>query len=789
MCMLVIALGLSVILILFNLANNLFFRLPQLPDSDRYVVLLGVDESFGFTNADLLDNYTYQFVAERNQSFDVLGRVRFWGDSTLSGGESAAAYSSTSISPNLLQLTGVTPILGRSLLPEDAIPGAEPVAVISHNVWQNYYSGRQDVVGVQSRVDGELRTVVGVMPKDFSFPAFHNLWLPSIESSVNEPGEGRVTPVGRLKHDVSLAQAQTELATLLIQIKQENPSVYGSLNATVQPYISIYESNGAGLRDMIVVICLAVLALACLNVASLLLVRAGERSQELVIRSAIGGARWRIVVQALIEPFLICLGGGALGLALAHLGIKITGEAWALGLSEGSLPFWMKFEIDASTAILAMLIVGLMWLVIGGYRAWRASNIDLGLFLGGNNKGATVKGASRFTSAVVALQVVFSVLLLIVGGTFVLAIRAIETTNFGTATDGYLTARVRLSGDSYIDTENRDRYLENVQIELDSVAGIESSAFTSALPSGRSASLVSYGLEDRDIQENSIYPTQFEVAVSNDYFDLMQVPLIEGRNFSSQDLANSLPVVIVDQSFSDTVWPDESPLGKRILLNANIPDSNEWLTIVGVVPHIIQSQPIAGMREITSVYRPFSQSNFFNINLIAKTTGDPNLHREALITASARVDRELALRDIKSFEQVIANSTFGQSILSTQMTWVSLAVLVLAISGIFGLISRSVMSRTQEIGIRQALGLNHSNTIALFLRQGIIYLILGLIIGGGMGVLGAYGASELMPEGVDSVIPVTLFVAVLMALLIFAASYIPARKLILLEPGEALHYE
>ena len=786
---LLVAVGLGITLVVFNLANNMYFKSPSFPNGDRYVSIVGVDKTMGLAASDLLDNTIFQLISDRNQSYQVLGAVRFWNSATISDGDSAQIFNAAAITPQLLELTGVNPLLGRSLSPEDSLTGAEAVVLLGHDVWQGYYNSRSDIVGQYSRINGQQHTIIGVMPPGYTFPSHHELWLPRQIAGSVQPGEGKTTPIALLKEGVSLQQAQSELNAIMADLTEQYPQLYTNLGAKVVPYIGIYDANGEVFGSLYLFLCFAILLLACINVGSLILVRAGERTQELAIRSSLGGTRWRIARQALIEPFLVCLGGGLLGLGLAHYGIKFLGLGWKGLFNGGNLPFWMDFSLDADTLLAAVLIITVIWLSAGGFSAWRVSRLDLNKVLGGFSKGSAIRGSSKFSAIVVSIELIFSFQLLIIVGAMTLGFRILLQTDYGVARENYLTAEIILSGSAYQSSAARYQYYQNLQQELALESGIEYSTLTSTLPSGRGTPMTFFGLEDRDLRNNGLFPSQYLLSIASNYFTALEVPILQGRSFNDADNLDSTPVVIIDQTFARSTWPDQSALGKRIQLRPDSAEESSWLTVIGVVPHIINAQAVAGAGKLSSFYQPLAQVTPYYMKVVIKVPNDPNSYRAQLISASTRADRDIALRSIKPLDEVLDHSLLGQKLLSTEFMWVSWVVLVLAITGIFGLISRAVLSRTQEIGIRRALGASRSHIIGMYLGQASLYLLIGLIVGGGTGVLFVYGGASILPEILDAIAPIAIGVTTLLVILVLGASYLPVRRVIKMEPGTALRYD
>ena len=305
-------LGLGIILTLFNLTNNLVGKTLPYAHGERFIAIFGVDKSnpnstAGIRIADGVDHYVYRQIAEHSQSYQVLGAARLTLPATISDGESPQVFTAALITANLLGLPETKPILGRSLSPKDSNPDAEPVVLLGYDVWQNYFTGNASIVGRSSRINGDFYTIVGVMPEGFSFPVSHQLWLPL--NPGNLPGTGSLTPIGVLKEGVTTERANAELTVIMAQIHLAFPDLYRNMGIHLLPYTRLPLPNDNPLGPIMTIASLVILMLVCLNVSNLLLARVSERNQELMIRIAMGGTRWRIVQQVLMESLIVCLCG------------------------------------------------------------------------------------------------------------------------------------------------------------------------------------------------------------------------------------------------------------------------------------------------------------------------------------------------------------------------------------------------------------------------------------------------------------------------------------------------
>ena len=516
---------------------------------------------------------------------------------------SAMAFNGARIEADTLGLLQTSPLLGRSLQANDAVPGAAPVAVVGYALWQGYYAGREDIVGYQSRINGEPYTIVGVMPEGFSFPIRHNLWLP-FQLDVNPaPGaNNRLSIVGLLNEGVSYESAELEFNSLMESLGEEFPEYYSGSVGVVMSYPLITMNDGPIFGQLIVGMVVIILLLVCFNVTNLLTVRSSERISELAVRSALGGTRWRIMSQVLFESLLICMVAAGIGLLAGALALAAIRSLVAS--FPGAMAFWVTFDLRMSD-IFGVLIMTLgIWLISGLYPAWQISRQNISGLLSSDAGSVAGGAAGRLTRLLVTLQIIGSSFLLIIGMFFIIGIYAGGRADMGIESEGYLSAEIDLSLSNYSDAMSKVSFLDNLGRELESSDQFESVTFATDL-AGQLPPRLAYSLEDRDVSVESRYPQVGLVWSSPNYANLMQIDVLSGRYFDFDDSASSLPVVVIDEIMADRFWPDESALGKRIQLEPN--QSSEWLTVVGVINHLIQGQPTAERFYQSTVYRPFAQ--------------------------------------------------------------------------------------------------------------------------------------------------------------------------------------
>lgn len=790
-CVLMIALGMGMSITLYTIMDNGGTKSLPFPDGDRYVSILGYDTSYGTDRRSALDGYTYQILAESVRSYKTFGANRRLS-AIFSDTDVAERYQGISITPNILQATAVTPLMGRGLLPSDDIPGAAPVVLISHRLWQNYYLGREDIVGHISRVNGDAYTVVGVMPEDFRYPTTEDLWLPLQLSASLQPGEGaglRATAI--LADGSSIESANAEAHALLTQLSVDQPEFYDELGGIVIQCCGFLGIDNPVVKYSLPALTVFLLLLVCLNVANLILVRTNQRIHEFAIRSALGASRRRLIRAILQDSLLICLLGSSLGLLIANFGMAYVDSAATEALSQmGGQPFWFSFGWERGTAISALGVLLSIWLLSAALAVWQIARQDLAVTLAGGSSNVTDSRKSFGTTSMVSFEMIFSCFLLILSGVTIGS--SIDSTNadYGTTIDGYLTGRIDLTADNYLESSARDSYRENLRQELLEQEGIAEVSFATALPSQYGDGLL-YALEDQDVMIDNEYPRQNVVHVEPNYLAAMDVVLRAGRNFDGTDTLDSLPVVIIDELFAAQHWPEQSPLGKRIELNPGT-DTAQSLTVVGVTPHIVQGF-VLDVLNAPSLYRPMSQSCCDNsgrvFSAVLKVDGSPNNYRQVLQRAAASADRDVPVSDISSLSGLLDNSNIVIIFMTEAFSGMAFITLMLAITGIYAIVSRSVRQRTKEIGIRRAVGSSNSRVHWVFMKQGFSYLCLGLLVGGGGAALMVNSVVQESLTMVNWLPLVFVSVSLGLGLLVFFATYNPASFLLAMEPGETLRDE
>lgn len=790
---LALGLGIGLATAMFSIVYGAMIRGLPIPEPERLMHLENANPS---REEPSLEVFLHDFLdwRERQQSFEALTAydsrtLNLSGDNGT--GVQPERFDGTFISANGFDVLRVKPILGRSFLPEEDTPQGEPAAILSYGVWKKRYQGDPKVLGRTVRINGKPGTIVGVMPQGFAFPNDTEVWSTlQLDPIRVERGKGNTLEVmGRLKDGVSLEQARTEINGLAKAIAAEYPKVSEGRVAVVKPWME--EAVGgeiAGLLWTMFAFCLVVLLLACTNVASLMTARVSRRTREIAIRSSLGAGRGRLIAQLLLESLILSSLGAVLGVAFAYWGVKLFNAA----IAGTNPPFWIRIALDplALTFALGMTVVAA--LVSGLVPALQASRTDVGEVLKDEGRGSSSLRLGRFSRVVVIGEVAFSCLLLVSAGLMIRSVVAARTLDLGFETRNLFTGRIALFDAAYPEEAKRRAFYEDLLERLANHPDVATVAATTNIPGGGTG-LWRYRLEGGSYPTERDLPQTHMAVVSRGFFDVFGAKVQAGRDFGRLDTADSLPVVIVNQSFAAKVWPGQDPLGKRVRLEEEPNDvtNTPWRTVVGVVPDLKMEGVVDNEGETPDgFYLPISQRSpgFFTITARSRT-GNPLALTTVVRQQVNALDPDLPVYFVRSMEEILDQGMFFPNLFASLFAIFGVAALLLASVGIYGVIAFSVNQRTQEIGIRMALGAQRESVLRMILRQGMIQLGLGLLAG----LLLALFVSRLLASfliGIKPQDPATFtLVSLILATVAFIACWIPARRAMRTDPLVAIRYE
>jgi predicted permease len=730
----------------------------------------------------------------RDRSGHIFSGVAAWSldaASVSSQGQSEMRLGKM-VSANYFQVMGVTAEIGRLFIPEEEgrAPGASPVVVISHHFWQTRYAGDPEALGQSVIVNGHPYEIIGVLPSDFRgvIPILQaDVWVPLMMQMEFMPGRNRfearynnfMQVIARLDPGVSPELAQEALDGLTLQLREEMPEAYREPEMLLIPQSEVVlapemRNAALGMSGVIMGVVGLLLLIACVNVANLFLARAQDRKKEIGVRLSLGASRLRVLSQLLTESALFSLVAGAAGLLLAYVAVE--------GASQITLPIDMPHSFDLSVN-LPVLLFSLAVTVVAGIMfglapALQASRPDVVTALKGEISAEGVKG-SRTSRFLVMGQMALSFVLLISAGLFLQNLAAATDIDKGFNPENVLVAAMDPSLQGYEEEETVQFYRDLLD-RVRAYPGVTVAALGETVPLGFSSS-------DTSVEIPGYIPSPEERMsirynrVSPGYFEAMGIPMIQGREFTDQDNADGPGAIIVNQHFANRFWPGESPIGKQVS------SAGMERTVVGLVP--TGKYGSLGETPMAHQYFPLTQSFGAGAYLHVRTAGDPETLVQPLREIVRSLDPDLPIFDVKTM-----NTHLGIALMPARLAGIVLGAfgvlgLILASVGIYGVMAYSVAQRTREIGIRVAVGAGRSDVTGLVVRQGLRLVL----VGGGLGLLGALGASQLIKSllltgrGID---PVSFVgVPLIMGAVALLATYLPARRAATVDPVRALKYE
>jgi putative ABC transport system permease protein len=626
------------------------------------------------------------------------------------------------------------------------------------------------------------------MGKDVDFPPSAQLWVPLAMDAKEKAirNSHYVSPLARLNPGVSMAEAQAEMRTIQGRIQEAFPQTEKGWIARVVPLRNF--AAGEYSRQYSILLwwaVLFVLLIACANVANLQLARSTARQKEFAVRAALGAGRWRVVRQLLTESVLLSLAGAGIGLVLAEWGIDLILSHMPPEVAR-YIPAWKHIGLDREAFAYSLGIALLAGLVSGIAPAFQSSKLDLNEELKEGGRSSTAgRARHRLRNAFVVAEVALSLILLMGAGLMVKGVRSLINLNQNFAPESVLTMRIQLPESKYKDPPARVRFYEQALQQLEAVPRIKSAAVVTRVPFGDGGLTDDFTVEGKPTKPGELHSAHFE-SISSNYFRLMNIPLLRGREFTDQDAADSTPAAVISENLARRYWPGENPLGKK--LKRGLEDSkNPWATVVGVVGEI-KYDPW-DRADFPVLYLPFRQAPHSYSYVTIRTEGDPTSFIAAVRSRIASVDPDQPIFDIFTLEKVIRNQILGLSYVAVMLTVTGVIALVLAAVGVYGVMAYAVTERTHEIGVRIALGARPRDVVRLVLTRGVFITAVGVAIGLPISVLLARLLASLL-FGVAATDLATFFdITLLLSAIALLACYIPARRAMLVDPMIALRYE
>ncbi len=763
---------------IFSLVNGVLLRPLPFPNAERIIFFEGRNPIHDITDS----NISFLDFKDWSQQTDLFeNTAAFWtGNANLgANGAEPERVPRAGVTTGFFSVLGVQPVLGRAFVPEDDKPGTQSVAILSHGLWKRRFGSDPDIVGKQVQISARPITVIGVMPTGFEFPEQTQIWVTSEVNLSEEPRSNRSwSAIARLQGGVDLKQAQSRVSAINAQLEKE----FRETNKGWDAHLStLHDRVVREVKPSLLVLLGAVglvLLIACANVANLLLARSAARQKEIAIRAAMGASRTRVLRQMLTESVLLSTIGGMAGVLLS---------AWLTGLLISLLPEGAprldQVQIDYRVLAFAVGVTALTGILFGLVPALQASKLDVNSALKEGGRSAEGHRRTNARSLLLIGEVALSLMLLVGAGLLIKSFVRLQQVQPGFNPHSVLLASVALPGAKYKE-EQRPEFFRQLIERLEAVPGVQAVGGGVNLPLGASG----YGIgrnfipEGRPLTVDEAVDAMFSTITGN-YFRALQIPLLTGRAFEVRDNADAPKVVIINETIAKRHFGSpETALGKRLRIWR---DEDFPREIVGVVG----DSKTAALEAASGaqIYVPHAQEASWNfMALVIRTAGDPAAFAPTLRREVQALDKDQPIYNVRTFDAVVMNSLGTRRVSMQLFTVFAFAALFLAAIGIYGVMAYAVTQRTQEIGIRMALGAQKGDVLAMVVRQGMVLALIGI----GVGLVGAFGLTRLIASllfGVNATDPFT-FMAISLLLLFVAllACYLPARRAARLDPMIAL---
>jgi putative ABC transport system permease protein len=785
-----LALGIGANSAIFSVVNAIVLQPLPYRHSDRLVVIWGNLHRTGLEQISVSAPEFTDFK-EECKSFEHVAAYVSEGVN-LTGIAQPERLQGASVSANLFATLGQNALHGRTFVAEEEQFGHEAVVILSYGLWQRRFAGNPAVVNSTINLDGRATTIVGVMPAGFSFPeAATEVWTPLAFPpellTENNRGSHFLTVLARLKPEVALPQAQADIDTVTARLSQEHRTTYPrGFSTTLR---SLQEDTvGGNLRQALLLLLAAVglvLAVASANVAHLRLANVTARHKEIAIRSALGATRGRVARQFLTESLVLSMLGGILGLALALWGVRFL-----VALMPRDTPRLQEIGLNYQVVLFTFGISVLTGVVFGLLPAWQSAKTDpIESMREAGRGGSEGRRRVRLRNLLVISEFAFALLLLIGSGLLIKSFVRLQQVKPGFKAAGLLTMRLALPESKYADFQKSRAFFEQLDLRLRAHPEVQAVGAINLLPFGGGSGDRSFLIEDQPVPAGEPHPDEQIRFVSAGYFGAMEIPLLEGRDFTNRDLPDSPQVAIVNQALAKKYWPNGEALGKRISFSTRNP---KWYEIVGVVGNVKHRG--LDVNEKPEFYVPFLQPLFADATIppmyvVMRTTTGPLSLASVARREVAAIDGDQPVSNLMTMERRIAESVAPQRFNTFLLgLFAALAVLLAAI-GIYGIMAFSVAQRTYEIGVRMALGAGAGDVVRLILRSGFKLALIGIALGLSAALaLTRFMASLLFD--VSATDPATFLVDALgLVLVALLACYLPARRATKVDPLVALRYE
>jgi putative ABC transport system permease protein len=797
-----IAIGVGANSAIFSVASALLLRPLPYQDADRLAILWNRSPGLGIAE-DWFSTAQYFDIRNGHRGFEEVA-IAIGGNYNLTGDGEPERIGTVRVSSNLLPMLGARPLVGRLFTADDDAAGGAGVAVLNYGTWQRRYGGDRGAVGRSITLNGQRYQIAGVLAP-FSLPrevmptlggaenAEVLLHLPLAADAATARNREDYNIIGKLKPGVGFAEARAEMDAITARLRREHPDFYPANGGLTFDIVPLQEQVVGDVRRSLVILIAAVglvLLVACANVANLQLSRALARHREIAVRAALGASRPRIVRQLLTESVVLAVGGGALGLVFAMWSVE-----GIRALGSRSVPRLGEIAISGEVLLFTLAISIVSGVVFGLVPALRVCRVDLHDTLKDASRGSagasSLWGAARRQNArqlLVIAELALSVMLLIGAGLLIRSFARLQQVPAGFNPSNLLTLELTMSGAKYNEAPAVLEAYRQLWERLERLPGVRSAGGVSALPLSQMFAWGPITVEGRPLAPGEAFINVDQRVVAGDYFQTMEIPLLNGRLFTERDTREQPRVVVIDDAMARQLWPDEESIAKRIRLGGiDATPSTPWVTVIGVVGRVKQ-YTLDGESRI-AMYFPQTQVVGRAMNVVLRTDGDPTALSGAIRQEVRALDPDLPIYNVRTMAQRVDESLARRRFSMLLLTLFAALALGLATIGIYGVIAYLVAQGTRELGIRMALGATPRAILLLIVRHGLMVAVSGV----GIGLIGALMLTRFMSSqlfGIAAVDPATfLTVALTLTLVALAASYLPARRAAAIDPMISLRSE
>jgi putative ABC transport system permease protein len=780
-----LAVGIGVNSTIFSVVNGVILRPYPYHDPDRIIVLDSANkrrdiQQGGISYADFKDL--------RDQSRTLVSVAAFGGRSlTISDSTSdPERYFGSMISWNLFDLLGTPPSIGRNFTPGDDRPGAEPVVLLSHEIWQRRYAGDPSIVGRAVSINTRPHTVVGVMPPRFAFPEISRLWVPLADYAESRPRDDRSLEMfARVKPGVTMDQADSDLQGVAARLATAYPDANRDWTVRVRALADWMLPDDVKLIVLTMMgAATLVLLIACANVANLLLARASVRHREIAIRAALGAGRWRIMRQLLTEATIIGLLSAPLGIVVAIVGLRLLDRS----IPPDSIPYFIHWSMDWQSIVYTIAISMVTGMVFGLVPALNAAHGNLQDSLKEGARGATGGRRAWMRNVLIVAEVSLALVLLVGASLFVRSFRNLQGANVGFDTAPLMTLRFYLAGEAYDPPDVKSRRVEDIIRRVEALPDVQAAFASNFVPlsgGGGGGEVVIEGRPQNDPAGRQ--PSISRITASPHLRQTLGLALVRGRDFTETEGNSKAFVALINQTMAARFWGEVDPIGRRFRLAGGT--NTDWFTVIGVLADFRHFHGTDTNRVSPAAYVPYPHEPALNTGLTIRVGGDPARITQAVREQIRQSDPALPVFQMRTMEENRRRSFWQYGVFGWMFSIFGFIALALASVGVYGVLSYAVSQRTQEIGVRVALGAERRDVLRLIIGQGLKLAAVGVVVG----LAGAFAVTPVIRTLLYNVTPTDpLSFAGVAAFLIgvaTAASYIPARRALRVDPIVALRGE